>query len=428
MARSHAKPLTAVAVANARPGHTRREIHDGGCHGLFLVLQPSGHKSWACRYRFKGLSRKLTLGDALIGRDEGIEPASDPQLDTPLSLMAARELAIKALRQAKSGTDPATEKRQKKSAQQAADSNTLQAVCDTFLELVERERPMRTIDQRRSDLKLICDKLGQLPLDTITREQFVHTFDNISRSRGPVRSDRCLMSAKRLLKWYSGRRSNYINVLANVERRTSIKKRARKRVLSDDELLRIWLAAETFPGPFGAYIQFLLLTACRRNEAGGMRRSELLDASTWVLPRGRWKSGEKIQGDLLIPLSKAAQAIVAARPEGDEFIFGGRRPLGNFDRHKRAFDAACGVTGWTLHDCRRTARTLLSKVAAADVCDRCMGHAITGARAHYDMYEYVDERRIAFQKLAALIQRIVHPPSPATVTDLAAERKRMART
>jgi hypothetical protein len=52
------------------------------------------------------------------------------------------------LRQSKSGVDPAALKRQQRNAERAADSNTLQAVCDTFLELVERERPMRTIDQR----------------------------------------------------------------------------------------------------------------------------------------------------------------------------------------------------------------------------------------------------------------------------------------
>ena len=112
------KPLTAVTVANLRPGPVRREIHDG--HGLFLVIQPSGHKSWALRYRFRGLSRKLTLGDVLIGGKK-IEPTSEPQLDSPLSLMAARELAIKALRQVKSGIDPAAEKRKKREAESAAE-------------------------------------------------------------------------------------------------------------------------------------------------------------------------------------------------------------------------------------------------------------------------------------------------------------------
>jgi integrase len=411
--------LTAIAVANARPGHTRREIHDRGCPGLFLVVQPTGHKSWAVRYRFRGLSRKLTLGPVLTASGE-IEPASEPQIDTPLSLMAARELAIKALRQAKAGVDPVVEKRQKRNAERAADANTLQAVCDTYLELVQREKPMRTIDQRRADLALICKPLGQLPLDIITREQFIHVFDVISKTRGPVRADRVLMAMKRLLKWYSGRRSNYFSVLANVGRRISIKDRARTRVLSDPELRALWLTAEKYPAPFGPYLRFLLLTATRRDEAAGMRRSELLDPARWVIPASRYKTNV----DVLLPLSKATQEIIHAQPEG-EFIFpakGGRGPLDSFHRHKKAFDAVCGIAPWRIHDLRRSARTLLSRAGiSADVGERCLGHVITGVRAHYDMHEYEKEKRHAFEALAALIERITHPPA-ADIADLAAER------
>ena len=61
-----AKPLTAIAVANARTRDVSREISDGGCTGLYLVVRPTGSKTWVTRYRFRGLSRKLTLGPALI--------------------------------------------------------------------------------------------------------------------------------------------------------------------------------------------------------------------------------------------------------------------------------------------------------------------------------------------------------------------------
>ena len=62
-----AKPLTAISVAKARAGAIRREIPDPGCRGLYLVVQPSGVKSWAARYRAYRRSVKLTLGPALVG-------------------------------------------------------------------------------------------------------------------------------------------------------------------------------------------------------------------------------------------------------------------------------------------------------------------------------------------------------------------------
>ena len=58
-----AKTLTAAAVAKLKPAAVRREIADGGCPGLYLVIQPSGKKSWAMRFRRpSGKQGKLTLG------------------------------------------------------------------------------------------------------------------------------------------------------------------------------------------------------------------------------------------------------------------------------------------------------------------------------------------------------------------------------
>jgi hypothetical protein len=56
-----AKALTAMAVERAKVGKNRREIPDGGLQGLYLVVQPSGAKSWAVRYRVGSRTRKLTL-------------------------------------------------------------------------------------------------------------------------------------------------------------------------------------------------------------------------------------------------------------------------------------------------------------------------------------------------------------------------------
>jgi hypothetical protein len=428
---SVAKPLTAIAVRNARPDRSKahpREIPDGGCTGLRLAIQHSGHKSWVVRYRFRGLSRKLTLGPALVGE---IKPADvAPEIGTPLSLAEARELATRALREAKGGIDPAAVKRAERNKERAADADTMRAVCNTYVVLVKRERPIRSIKQKESDLDLICEQLGALPLDTISREQFIHQFDIISETRGPVRADRVQTTIQTLLSWYARRRTGYINVLAGVERRISIKARARKRTLNDEELTKVWLTAEKFPAPFGPYVRFVLLTATRRNEASDMRRVELTAPDTWVIPWQRYKTGEKSKTDVLIPLSKAAQAIVEAQPPG-QFVFASRagKLLTNFARLKKKFDQQCGITeNWTIHDLRRTARTLLSRVTTPDTAERCLGHALGGVRGTYDLHDYESEKRAAFEALAQRIELIVRPPPAATVADLADARKKRKRT
>jgi hypothetical protein len=59
--RKKPKKLTPISVANLRPSDKRREVPDGGCTGLYRVLQPSGAASWAVRYRVYGQQRKITL-------------------------------------------------------------------------------------------------------------------------------------------------------------------------------------------------------------------------------------------------------------------------------------------------------------------------------------------------------------------------------
>jgi integrase len=424
-----AKPLTPIAIANLKARPHRYEVSDGGCAGLRVTVFPSKKKSFIVRFRFRGLQRKLTLGPCLIAHGDESEPDTVPELDTPLSLAAARELATKALRQAKSGSDPAAAKQRQRQEQLAAESDTLQAISEEYL---RREGPrFRTLNQRRADLELLCARaLGRLPVAQITRGQYTRALDHIADHNGPVRSDRCLSALRTLLTWHA-RRSDFVSPLAPGGRRTSIQERARSRVLSDDELRRVVETAEAQQregDPFGGFVLFTLHTAARRGETAGLRRSELSDGGqTWVIPAARYKS----KRDTLIPLSEAAQRIIAAQPPRGDLVFSvdGRRPMGNFDERKVAFDKLAGVNGYVLHDLRRTSRTLLSRAGVgADIAEMALGHALTGVRGTYDRHAYESEKRHAFERLARQIAAVVHPPTTPKVADIAAARSKLRRS
>lgn len=88
------KALTAQSVDKLKPDASRRlEVPDGLLPGLYLVIQPSGARSWAVRYRAGGRPRKFTLGPY---------PA--------LGLGVARERARAVLQAVANGGDPALEK------------------------------------------------------------------------------------------------------------------------------------------------------------------------------------------------------------------------------------------------------------------------------------------------------------------------------
>jgi integrase len=159
-------------------------------------------------------------------------------------------------------------------------------------------------------------------------------------------------------------------------------------------------------------LQYILLTATRRNEAAQIRREELV-GTDWLIPGSRHKS----KRDFLLPLSSAATAILdrvpflgQQRDRGFVFTTDGTHPLSGFSKFKRRFDRACGVTGWTIHDLRRTARSLMSRAGVApDHAERTLGHVIPGIRGTYDLHEFQDEKRQALEALALQIGRILGP-------------------
>jgi hypothetical protein len=99
-----AKTLTTAAVEKLKAhGNKRREVHDGASTGLYLIIQASGHKSWALRFRKPdGMPAKLTLG---VVDFSGAELQGSPTIGQPLSLPAARQLAAEVHRQRALGRD-----------------------------------------------------------------------------------------------------------------------------------------------------------------------------------------------------------------------------------------------------------------------------------------------------------------------------------
>ena len=245
-----------------------------------------------------------------------------------------------------------------------------------------------------------------------------------TRSRdknGPRQADIMLALLRRIMNWHASRSDEFRSPIVRGMGRCKPKERERSRILSDDELRAVWSTADT-AGEFGALIKFLLLTGARRNEAAHIRHEELADG-VWNLPASR----NKIKADLARPLSRAAQAILDERPrfDGCPFVFtnDGKHPVAGFSYLKKQVGKASGTSGWTLHDLRRTARSLMSKAGlAADHAERCLGHAIGGVRGTYDRHDYRPEMQHAYEALAAQIERIINPP-PDVVTPMKRRRR-----
>jgi integrase len=269
---------------------------------------------------------------------------------------------------------------------------------------------LRSAEPRRRTLeRLVLPALGKRPIGEIKRSEIIRLLDGIEEQNGPAAADSALALVRRIMNWHATRSDDVKSPIVRGMARTQAKERARSRILSDDELRTVWKRAEADGGPFAGLVRFLLLTAARRAEANAMTWREL-DGSVWTLPASR----NKTKQDLVRPLSAAARAVLEALPgvAGGEFIFtlDGRRPIGGIQWRKQRFDGQCGITGWTLHDLRRTARSLMSRAGVnSDHAERCLGHVIGGVRGVYDRHEFYVEKQKAFEALAGQIERIVYP-------------------
>jgi integrase len=341
----------------------------------------------------------------------------------------ARVAATKAREQVAKGADPAKAKADAKVKADAAKADTITAVCEKYLRRPET-RKLRTLAQRESILRrLVYPAIGGRPIGGIRRSEIVTMLDKVEDNHGPRAADVCLAVLRRIFHWHEKRsdddefRSPIIRGMA----RQKASEHRRERILSDTELRAVW--QHTADGqPFSALVRFLLLTSARRNEAAGMKWDEVDGDGVWTLPASR----SKTKTEIVRPLSKQAQEVLAGLPrlEGCNFAFTSTAstPISQFSNPKQRLDDACGVTGWRLHDLRRTARSLLSrcKDVSVDHAERVLGHAIPGMRAVYDKHDYAEEMRFAVEALSALVSRIVNPP-PEVIADMAAERSKRRR-
>jgi len=194
---------------------------------------------------------------------------------------------------------------------------------------------------------------------------------------------------------------------------------ARERVLTDDELCAVWMAAgELRPKP-SAFVRLLILTAARQLEVADIATGEVdLGAGRWTIPGSRSKN----RRPLILPLPpQALDALRGVWPEHADRAGGNWRLLGDiagsglrgFSKLKERVDKVSGVTGWRWHDLRRTARTGMTRLGVPrDHAEAALNH-ISGRSVLeriYDRHDFAPEVIAALSRwqthVCALVTRI----------------------
>ena len=368
--------LTDVSVRALVPKSDQYEVFDRSVPGLGIRVSSGGTKAFVLLYRIGGRPRRLTLGRYPV-----------------IGLKDARQRASAALSEVANGIDPQTRKKEERQNYQAA---LFPAVASSFIENYAKRKTTSWAEAERIICKEFNPRWGKLRLQDVTKQHVHKLLDELGEMNGPSAANHAFAVIRKFFNWCVER-----GELAHspcVGLKSPFKNVSRDRVLSDDELVRIWLAAETMSYPFGPYIKLLILTAQRRNEVAKLRWEHLdLGKQLWSQPAAANKSKRAH----IVPLSALAAEIIEQIPRVNQsYVFparGSNRPISGFSKWKAQLERLSKTENWTIHDLRRTATTGMASLKVPyNVADLILNHrsaALSGVAGVYNRHEYIEERR-----------------------------------
>lgn len=458
-----AKALTGVALTKLKADRSKRlEIPDGVLTGLYFIIQPTGRRSWAVRYRHGGAPRKLALGNYLAGDD----PAKAGE-----ELKRMRREAGDILESVRGGADPAAEKQAAKrqaANQEDIDRDKFRTIAERYLKEYAAKRrnfpeKARLLGMRLKDHEwmTIADRpaslWGDKRIQEITRRDVREHLERLADA-APIGANRAFSELRKFFNWVVGKDILDASPLVGLQP-PSEENASRNRVLirrkevpgsSDKELLWLWQACEAYGepednegkggigkkyrGPFGAFVQMLILTGQRRTEVAAMTWHEVdLDAREWVIPGTRAKNGDPH----IVPLSDEAVTVLNALPrfKSSDFVFttDGETPISGFSRMKKRIDKLMAekadevpIPAWTLHDIRRTVAAGMQRLGIKmEVTEKVLNHtsgSFGGIAGVYQVHDYADEKRAALDAWGTFVTNLTRNATTDNVIELRAAK------
>jgi integrase len=330
-------------------------------------------RSWIVQYRRGGATRRLLLGSADV-----------------LSVEQARAAGKKALAKVALGDDP----QQERTERRKKDRDTLQSAITEYL-ACKKVKPKTLKDMTRYLLSGPAFKpLHAMPLDKVTRKDIASRIVVMEREAGSNIAWHCRRALLSFYVW--AMRMGLVEqnpVIATIRPESS---KPRERVLSDEELAKIWKACRD--DDYGRIVQLLILLGARRQEIGGCVWPEVdLDAGVWTLPAERSKNGKAHQ----LPLLPMALEIIKSMPHRvtRDHLFGARagRGFSSWHKGKLALDAKVKLPPWTPHDIRRSVATHMADLGVQphiieQILNHQSGHK-SGVAGIYNRSSYEREVR-----------------------------------
>jgi integrase len=414
-----ARTVETLKPAAPKPGATgRRFVMDAEVSGLGVKVTQTGSRSFVLIKRYPGYHhpapRQLGSCDAL-------------------SLEEAREKARDWLKLIARGIDPAAHERALQEAAARKRANSFAAVFDDFVkEKLAAERQGRDVE--RSMRKEFVTVWGKRPIGDIGDQDVLNVIRVVKQRGAPSHARNLLGYGRRFFDWAIEQHAYGIsqNPCAGLKPARIVgEKRARERILNDDELFAFWRATGHMGYPAGPLYRLLILTGLRLNETADAKWSEFdLRGGVWIVPAARMKGKDGRVADHVVPITDDIAAVLKSLPrfQSGDFLFSttfGRTSVWLSSKLKGRLDARMLRTlralarkrgddpsrvtlpAWVNHDLRRTVRTGLSKLRIdRDIREAVLAHTRPGVEGVYDRHDYLLEKKDALERWASYVRNL----------------------
>jgi integrase len=341
------KFTTASVAALKRPADKDDHVEwDPSLPGFGLRLRGDS-KTWLVQYRVGRQQRRTALGDT-----------------RRVALEDARRAARRLFGKLANGIDPAAERALLRAKATAAQL-TLGVVAERYLAAKrDRLRPS-SFEAAERHFAVHWQPLRSYPIDTVRRIDVAARLQEIVKAHGRIAASRARGNLSALFSWALKEGLTENNPAAHThDPGAGIP--PRQRVLSETELAAIWKACRD--DHFGVAVKLLILTACRRQEIGGLRWDEVdFDRGTVTIAASRSKNGRA----LTLPLPPVAIDLLRSMPRRDGCAFGnGVNGLSGWSyaisvlNSKITAAEGKALPPWTLHDIRRSVATHMAEELA----------------------------------------------------------------
>lgn len=247
-------------------------------------------------------------------------------------------------------------------------------------------------------------RYGDMRLFDISPHDIRGTIERLSHS--PAVQHRTYTVLRAFLRW--AHRKYYLDRNPMERMQAPPACAPRDRVLTDEELKRVWNAAGD--DTFGKIVKLLILTGQRRGEITGLTGG-MVGEDIVTLPAAHTKNSRRH----VFPLGTMAKAILTPPKPSDIVFFPARGKVTPFDGWSTAkpkLDRRCGVTGWRLHDLRRTfASGLAAQGVSLPVIERLLNHvsgSFGGIVGVYQRYDFLPEMRSAIARWEDHVHALVN--------------------